>query len=220
MANPDLANNTFSLVVFTTLLGFIPMAMLLLTAYIKISVVFSIIRNALGLQQTPGNIILSGIATVLALYISAPVITNVYETLADPSQSYRTVADWKNAFDAGAVPVKTFLQKHTTETDRAFFSNATQQIWGPEEAKKFDPDSIFILMPSFLVHELTAAFKIGFMLYIPFLAIDLIVANVLMALGMMMMSPTVVSVPFKLFLFIAVNGWNLLVQGLVLSYAV
>ncbi len=219
MASPDVANNTFSLVVFTTLLGFIPMAMLLLTAYIKISVVLTIIRNALGLQQTPSNIILAGIATVLSLYISAPVITDVYDALSNPSQNYRTVEDWKSAFESGAEPVRGFLEKHTTQVDRAFFSTAAEKVWGPERAQKFETDSIFILMPAFLVHELTAAFKIGFMLFIPFLAIDIIVANVLMALGMMMMSPTVVSVPFKLFLFVAVDGWNLLVRGLVLSYA-
>jgi len=213
-------NSTFSLVIFAVVVGLAPVGLVLLTAFVKISVVFFIVRNAIGLQQTPANIVLSGIAAVLAIYISAPVITDSYTALRDPTLQYRTIEDWEVAFQKGSEPVKQFLLRNTTELERTFFASATANVWGPDRAISADSDSLFILIPSFMMHELTAAFKIGFLIYIPFLAIDLIVANILMALGMMMMSPVVVGVPFKLLLFVAVDGWNLLVRGLIMSYAV
>jgi type III secretion protein R len=213
-----LGGSGFSLLVVATLLGLVPFALLLMTAFMKISVVFYILRNAIGLQQTPSNIILSTIAAVLALYISAPVIQDVYAELRNPRLTYRTVADWEQAAVAASAPVSKFLERNTGETDRQFFASAAEQVWGRERAQKLDPKSMFVLVPAFVMHELTSAFKIGFMLYLPFLAIDLIVANVLMALGMMVMSPTVIAVPFKLFLFVAIDGWSLLVRGLIMSY--
>lgn len=220
MGNIDLAGNTFGLIVFATVLGLIPLGMLLLTAFVKISVVFFILRNAIGLQQTPANLVLSGFAAVLAMFISAPVMTDVYSELRSPAQRFQSVQDWERAFTNGSQPVKKFLVKHTTVVERTFFATAAQKVWGRPDAPALEEDSLFVLIPSFMMHEITAAFKIGFMLYLPFLAIDLIVANVLMALGMMMMSPTIVAVPFKLLLFVAADGWNQLVRGLILSYAV
>jgi type III secretion protein R len=219
MSGTELGGSAFSLLIFTTVLGLLPFALLLMTAFMKISVVFFILRNAIGLQQTPSNIILSAIAAVLALFISAPVVSDVYAELRNPKYVYKTIADWENAANAAAVPVKSFLEKNTSETDRKFFALAAEQVWGKERAVKLDDKSLFVLVPAFVMHELTSAFKIGFMLYLPFLAIDLIVANILMALGMMVMSPTVIAVPFKLFLFVAIDGWNLLVRGLITSYA-
>jgi type III secretion protein R len=219
MSGAELGGSAFSLLIFTTLLGLLPFALLLMTAFMKISVVFFILRNALGLQQTPSNIILSAIAAVLALFISAPVVSDVYTELRNPKFVYKTIADWEAAATAAAAPVKGFLEKNTADVDRKFFALAAEQVWGKERAVKLDDKSLVILVPAFVMHELTSAFKIGFMLYLPFLAIDLIVANVLMALGMMVMSPTVIAVPFKLFLFVAIDGWNLLVRGLVTSYA-
>jgi type III secretion protein R len=219
MDSTGLPDSTFSLVVFATVLGLAPAALVLTTAFIKISIVFFIVRNAIGLQQTPANIILSGLAAVLAVYISAPVISETYTILRDPSLSYRTISDWEEAFTRGSEPVRAFMLRHTTMVEREFFASATRQVWGEQSALSVDTTSLFVLIPSFIMHEITAAFKIGFLIYIPFLAIDLIVANVLMALGMITMSPVVVGVPFKLLLFVAVDGWNLLVRGLILSYA-
>jgi type III secretion protein R len=220
MSGPELlGGSAFSLLVFSTLLGLLPFALLLLTAFMKISVVFYILRNAIGLQQTPSNLILSAVAAILALFISAPVVTDVYAELRNPKFTYKTVGDWEQAANAAVVPVKVFLEKQTSEVDRKFFALAAEQVWGKEKAVKLDDKSMFVLVPAFVMHELTAAFKIGFMLYLPFLAIDIIVANILMALGMMVMSPTVIAVPFKLFLFVAIDGWNLLVRGLITSYA-
>ncbi len=213
-----LGGSAFSLLVISTMLGMLPFALLLMTAFMKISVVFFILRNAIGLQQTPSNLILSAIAAVLALYISAPVVQDVYAELRNPKLTYKTIADWELAGNAAIVPVKGFLEKQTSEAERKFFAVAAEQVWGKEKAQKLDDKSMFVLVPAFVMHELTSAFKIGFMLYLPFLAIDLIVANILMALGMMVMSPTVIAVPFKLFLFVAIDGWSLLVRGLITSY--
>lgn len=219
MGSPDLPGSLFTLVIVSTVIGFIPFALLLLTAYVKINVVLFVLRNALGLQQTPSNLVLASIATVLAIYISAPVITDVYETVRSPQAKFRTVEDWESVFSSASKPVAKFLATHTSEVERQFFLTATEQVWGRERSQKLDPGSLFVLVPAFMMHELTAAFKIGFIIYLPFLAIDLIVANVLMALGMMVLSPTVIAVPFKLFLFVAIDGWNMLVRGLIMSYA-
>ena len=220
MSELGLTDSTFSLILFATILGLAPVALVLLTAFIKISVVFFIVRNAIGVQQTPANIILSGIAAVLAVYISAPVMSESYTALKDPSLEFRTIADYEEAFRRGSEPVQRFLMRNTTQVERAFFASATAKVWGPQNALPADSQSLFILIPAFIMHELTAAFKIGFLIYIPFLAIDLIVANILMALGMITLSPVVIGVPFKLLLFVAIDGWNMLVRGLILSYAV
>jgi type III secretion protein R len=162
---------------------------------------------------------MSALSAVLALYISAPVVSDVYAELRAPQAKYKTIDDLEKTFYAASKPVSVFLKKNTGLVEREFFASATEQVWGKERAKKFDSDSLFVLIPAFMLHELTAAFKIGFIVYLPFLAIDLITANVLMALGMMVLSPTVIAVPFKLFLFVAIDGWNMLVRGLILSYA-
>jgi type III secretion protein R len=219
MGSPDLSNSLFSLVIVTTLIGLVPFAMLLLTAYVKINVVLFVLRNALGLQQAPSNLVMSALSAVLALYISAPVINDVYVELRDPKAKYRTIDDLEKTFVSASKPVVTFLEKNTGIVEREFFATATEQVWGKERAKKFESNSLFVLIPAFMMHELTAAFKIGFIIYLPFLAIDLITANVLMALGMVVLSPTVIAVPFKLFLFVSIDGWNTLIRGLILSYA-
>lgn len=214
-----LPSNTFSLLVFSTMMGMLPLLLLFTTAYVKISVVFFIVRNAIGLQQTPANLILSTFAAVLALFISAPVVKAAYTELRSPTQSYQTISDWENAFTRASEPVRKFLLKHTGEVERTYFASAAGELWEKENIAPPKSDSLVVLVPSFMMHELTAAFKIGFMLYLPFLAIDLITANILMALGMMMLSPTIVGVAFKLLLFLSIDGWNLLVRGLILSYA-
>ncbi|MCL4156980.1 UNVERIFIED_CONTAM: hypothetical protein GTU68_036894 [Idotea baltica] len=138
---------------------------------------------------------------------------------ADPALKFETADDWLGVFERAAEPVREFLVRHAREDDRAFFLNATEKLWGDEAAANVTPDSLSVLVPAFLVSELTRAFEIGFLLYLPFLAIDLIVSAVLMSLGMMMVSPMMIAIPFKLFLFVAIDGWSRLVQGLVLSYA-
>lgn len=215
---PDLNANILSLIVVVMMLGFLPFVAVGVTAFAKITVVLLIIRNALGVQQTPPNMVLYGIALVLTVYIAAPLAADVQAIAADPDLQFETLDDWLLVFERGSEPIREFLLKHAREDDRAFFMDATAQLWTPEQAAQVTPDSLSVLVPAFLVSELTRAFEIGFLLYLPFLAIDLIVSAVLMSLGMMMVSPIMIAIPFKLFLFVAVDGWARLVQGLVLSY--
>ncbi len=215
---PELNSNVLSLIVVVMLLGFLPFVAVGVTAFAKITVVLLIVRNALGVQQTPPNMVLYGIALVLTVYIAAPLAGEIQTIATDPNLRFETIDDWAAVFERGAEPVREFLIKHARMDDRAFFLDATAQLWGAEQAAKVTPDSLPVLVPAFLVSELTRAFEIGFLLYLPFLAIDLIVSAVLMSLGMMMVSPIMIAIPFKLFLFVAVDGWSRLVQGLVLSY--
>lgn len=216
---PELSSNILSLIVVVMMLGFLPFVAVGVTAFAKITVVLLIVRNALGVQQTPPNMVLYGIALVLTVYIAAPLAGELQALAADPELRYETVDDWILVFERGAEPIREFLVKHARAADRMFFFEATGKLWGEEQASTVTSDSLPVLVPAFLVSELTRAFEIGFLLYLPFLAIDLVVSAVLMSLGMMMVSPTMIAVPFKLFLFVAVDGWSRLVQGLVLSYA-
>lgn len=216
---PELNANVLSLIVVVMLLGFLPFVAVGVTAFAKITVVLLIVRNALGVQQTPPNMVLYGIALVLTVYIAAPMVGELQVIAEDPDLQFESVDDWLLVFERGSEPIREFLIKHARADDRAFFMEATGQLWGAEQAANVKPDSLPVLVPAFLVSELTRAFEIGFLLYLPFLAIDLVVSAVLMSLGMMMVSPIMIAIPFKLFLFVAVDGWSRLVQGLVLSYA-
>jgi len=210
--------NVLSLIVVVMLLGFLPFVAVAVTAFAKITVVLLIVRNALGVQQTPPNMVIYGIALVLTVYIAAPLAAQLQTVIGDPSLNFETLDDWLIVFDRGIEPIREFLVRHARIEDRAFFMEATASVWGPELAQNVENDSLPVLVPAFLVSELTRAFEIGFLLYLPFLAVDLIVSAILMSLGMMMVSPIMIAIPFKLFLFVAVDGWSRLVQGLVLSY--
>lgn len=200
-------------------LALVPFMVVMVTAFTKIVVVLMLVRNALGIQQTPPNTVLFGLAIVLTLYISMPVIGEVWRELSAPDQQFVTVQDWLSAANRAKEPFRAYLLKFTPEAERAFFLRATERVW-PEEAREGTTgEDLVILIPSFTVSQLTKAFEIGFLLYLPFIAIDLIVSNILLAMGMMMVSPLTISLPFKLFLFVVVDGWTRLIHGLVLSYA-
>lgn len=215
---PDMGTNVVSLFVVVMMLGFLPFVAVGVTAFAKISVVLLIVRNALGIQQTPPNMVIYGIALVLTVFIAAPIAAQLQVIATAPDARFETVDDWLLILQQAAEPIRAFLQKYAREADLAFFVNATSGIWGDELASQVDESSLAVLVPAFLVSELTRAFEIGFLLYLPFLAVDLVVSAVLMSLGMMMVSPIMIAIPFKLFLFVAVDGWSRLVQGLVLSY--
>jgi len=151
--------------------------------------------------------------------IAAPIAAQLQEIATAPGVEFETIDDWFSLVEQGSEPIRAFMLSHARLEDRAFFMEATTAVWGEELSRNASNDSLPVLIPAFLVSELTRAFEIGFLLYLPFLAIDLIVSAVLMSLGMMMVSPILIAVPFKLFLFVAVDGWARLVQGLVLSYS-
>lgn len=214
----NLNPNLLALVALGVGLGLIPLIAVTTTAFLKIAIVLFLVRNALGTQQTPPNLILYGVAIVLTLYVSAPVLSNVYAAVNNPAIDYRTIEGWQTAGRDVQVPIRDHLSRFTSPEERDFFVDATQKIWANQTAPAATPDSLVILIPAFVVSELTRAFEVGFLLYLPFIAIDLLVSNVLMAMGMTMVSPLVISVPFKLLLFVLIDGWVRLLHGLVLSY--
>lgn len=196
----------------------VPFIVIMVTAFIKIVVVLFILRNALGIQQIPPNLVLYGIAIVLTTYVSAPVISEVFQALSVNDVSLNSIADIERSASLVIEPVRNFLIRFAEPDERAFFVETTQRIWPPDAALNVQDDDLVILIPAFVTSELTRAFEIGFLIYLPFLAIDIVMSNILLAMGMIMVSPIMISLPFKLFLFVLVDGWTRLLHGLVLSY--
>ena len=207
------------LVVGLILVAIVPFLIVMTTSFAKLAIVFFILRNALGIQQTPPNLVLYGVAVVFTVYIMAPVFGGMYAEVSDPNLSFDNLSGVVEAGSRALVPLQAFLERFAQPAERAFFLDATATIW-PEEAREgVTADSLIVILPAFVLSELTRAFEIGFMIYLPFIAIDLVIANILLAMGMIMVSPMMISLPFKLLLFVLVDGWNKLMHGLVLSYA-
>ncbi|ELE1961016.1 TPA: flagellar type III secretion system pore protein FliP [Vibrio vulnificus] len=213
--NPDGSEDysvTLQILALMTMLGFLPAMVILMTSFTRIVVVMSILRQAMGLQQTPSNQVIIGIALFLTFFIMSPVINEVNEQAVQPYLNEQLTA--REAFDAAQGPMKAFMLKQTRVKDLETFVNMSgEQATNPEDV------SMAVLIPAFITSELKTAFQIGFMLFLPFLIIDLVVASVLMAMGMMMLSPMIVSLPFKLMLFVLVDGWNLILSTLAGSFA-
>jgi type III secretion protein R len=208
----------FILVLIFGGLALVPFIVVMVTSFAKIVIVLFLVRNALGVQQAPPNMVLYGITIILTLYLTFPLAREVWQAVDDPTLDYSHTASWATAAERAREPFRRYLLKYTENRERAFFLSATTRLW-PEEARQdVGSDDLMILVPAFTVSELTKAFEIGFLLYLPFIAIDLIVSNILLAMGMMMVSPLTISLPFKLFLFVVVDGWTRLIHGLVLSY--
>lgn len=277
-------------------LALAPFVAVMVTSFTKIVVVLSLLRNALGLQQVPPNVVINGLAIVLSIYVMYPVLLDTHAAINGQMQGTTTAApaarplpaepvavasipgvtavvdstapllgqpgsqlaalaedagdvagqsgDATSAsdesipaakplapgermdtarllqlIDVGKEPLRGFLIKHSSDNERAFFLRSAQRLLPPAKQADISPNDFIVIVPAFTVSELTAAFQIGFLIFLPFLIIDLVVANILLALGMMMMSPTIVSLPFKLLLFVLIDGWAKLVHGLVLTYA-
>jgi type III secretion protein R len=216
-----LGQDPLLLILSLGLIGIAPFIAVMVTSYAKLAVVFSLVRNALGLQQVPPNMVVNGLALVLSLYIMAPLAKQLTTAMEVPARS-ATSAMKSEALMTGLAatrePMRAFLDKHSAKREKEFFVRTSKSLWPPEQAALVSADDLLILAPAFTVTELTAAFKIGFLLYLGFVIIDLVVATVLAALGMMMFSPTVISTPLKLMLFVMADGWAKLVHGLVLTY--
>ena len=213
--------NPVAMIAVVAALGIAPFAALMVTSYTKLVVVFGLLRSALGIQQVPPNIVLNGIALILTVFIMAPVGMDMVDNLRGRNfnlSSQMSVDDVIAILDAAQPPVKKFLQTHTLESERNFFVKSATSIWPKERAAGLKNDDLTVLVPSFTLTELIKAFQVGFVLYIIFVVVDLVVANLFLALGMQMIAPTTISVPFKLLLFVMLDGWSVLVHGLVLSY--
>ncbi|MFH0301427.1 type III secretion system export apparatus subunit SctR [Bradyrhizobium sp. 31Argb] len=214
----DIQPGILGLLALTAGLGLLAFVVVTSTAFIKVSVVLFLVRNALGTQSIPPNLVLYGAALILTVFIGAPVIEQTYNRISAPQLRYQTVDDWVSAAKEGQEPLRDYLKKFTADEQRRFFLASTEQVWPEDMRGNVSADDLVILVPSFLISELKRGFEIGFLLYLPFITIDLIVTTILMAMGMSMVSPTVISVPFKLFLFVSIDGWSRLMHGLVLSY--
>ncbi|WP_019727286.1 SctR family type III secretion system export apparatus subunit PscR [Pseudomonas aeruginosa] len=206
------------LILGLALLALVPFIAVMATSFIKMTVVFSLLRNALGVQQTPPNMAMYGLAIILSLYVMAPVGFATRDYLRNHDVSLSDSASVERFLDEGMAPYRNFLKRQIQEREHTFFMESTRQVWPSEYAERLDPDSLLILLPAFTVSELTRAFEIGFLIYLPFIAIDLIISNILLAMGMMMVSPMTISLPFKLLLFVLLDGWARLTHGLVISY--
>ena len=212
-----------SALVVVVALALAPFFAVMVTSFTKIVVVLSLLRNALGLQQVPPNIVLNGLALILTLYVMYPVAQDMQGAIAQRQaesagaqlQSTETI---QVALEAGKEPLRAFLIKHSDANERGFFLKTAQRVGNPDRMRELSDRDFIVVIPSFVVKELSLAFQIGFLIFLPFLIIDLVISNILLAMGMMMLSPTTISLPFKLLLFVLVNGWVKLAHGLVLSY--
>lgn len=237
-----LGSNPIQLVVLLGAMSLIPFLLMMITSFVKIAVVLSIIRSALGTQQNPPTQVITGMAIILTVYVMVPVGMDVHDTvkpvlkqMRDGSQ--KTLVKYlPKLIEQGSAPIKQFLSRHSHLKERAMFYNLGLQLHEAQEeqrrirfkkaGKRFKPkpmktiarDDLIVLIPSFVISELKEAFQIGFLIFLPFLIVDMVVANILLALGMHMLSPTTISLPFKLLLFVLVDGWYLLTKGLVLGY--
>ena len=218
--------DSFALLALLIGMSLLPFAAMVATSYLKIVVVMQLIRNALGIQSIPPNMVINALALMLTFYIMAPVVNSSWNLLRDGMKDNKPEVIYQTDLAVRAAePFRDFLVKQTDERQVAFFTRTAERLWattdeatGEEVPAVVDPKSFFVLVPAFCVSELTRAFQIGFLVYLPFIAIDIIISNILLAMGMMMVSPVTISLPFKLLLFVLVNGWTLLIQGLVQSY--
>ena len=195
-----------------TSLTFLPALLLMMTGFTRIIIVLSLLRSALGTQGSPPNQVLVGLALFLTFFIMAPVADKIYVDAYLPLAENKI--NFMEALDRGAVPLRAFMMKQTREPDLTLFTKIAKQP-KPESA---DQVPMRVLIPAFVTSELKTAFQIGFIVFIPFLIIDMVVASVLMSMGMMMMSPVIVALPFKIMLFVLVDGWNILIGSLVQSF--
>lgn len=203
---------TLQILILMTALSFIPAAVIMMTSFTRIIVVLAILRQAIGLQSSPSNQILIGITLFLTFFIMTPVLSTINEDALQPYLAEEISPE--QAVERARDPIKAFMLSQTRLTDLETFIDISgaEGIEGPEDVP------MTILIPAFVTSELKTAFQIGFMLFIPFLIIDLVVASVLMAMGMMMLSPMIVSLPFKLMLFVLVDGWSMVMRTLAGSY--
>jgi type III secretion protein R len=211
--------NTVGVVLSLAVVLLLPLFIVTMTGFLKISVVLFIVRNAIGLQQTPPNTVLYSIALILTIAISTPVVSEIYGRLTQNTVDLYTIEGITSAANLVKEPIQANLNRFTTPQTRKSFHSAIIRVWPESERSKLSEDSFAVLLPAFVSSELTWAFEIGFLLYLPFLIIDLVVSTILIAMGMIFVSPILISVPLKLLLFVAVDGWSRLLQGLILSYS-
>ena len=199
------------LLMVMAMFSLLPFMFVCMTSFLRYAIVFGFLKQALGAQQIPPPIVLVGLSVILTFYTMGPVFQQMYDVGSKPYQENGSIV---LAISEGSKPLKEFMLKQTREKDLAFFVQLTRK----EAPQSVEDVTIWEVAPAYILSELKTAFEISFIIFIPFIVLDLVVANVLLALGMFMLSPTIVSLPFKLLIFIAVDGWSLIVNGLVGSF--
>ena len=214
----DVTPNLF--IAFAAMIGFglLVLAVITTTSFVKISVVLFLLRNALGVQQAPPNIVLYGIALILTGFISLPLARAEFQVLTDSGSSRRGFDEWTDVAVQMEAPLREQLLRFTPQSERDFFTDAAARLWPADMRTPETHDSLAVLVPAYLNGELRRAFEIGFLLYLPFVVVDLVITTILIAMGMSQVQPTTIAVPLKLLLFVVVEGWTRLLRGLVLSY--
>ena len=206
--------DSIKILIFFTMLTLLPSFIIMVTSFTRIIVVFSLLKNAIGAQQAIPSQILVGLAIFLTIFIMQPVASEINENALKPYAAEEIT--YEEAMDRATKPLKEFMLKETRQSDLELFVNASK-IDNTELTQDNIP--LYVVVPAFAISELKTAFQIGFLIFVPFLIIDMIVGSVLMAMGMMMLPPTVVSLAFKLLLFVMVDGWNLLIKSLILGFS-
>lgn len=220
-----LISRPFALILALAALSLAPFVLIMMTSFVKIAVVLSIIRSALGTQQIPPTQVITGLAFILTIFIMTPVGLEVHRGVKDiikqpvtqvlSDASFELIVD---AWNAGKEPIRNFLVKHSHHKDRLLFYNLAKRMRAKEDRKNLSNKDFSVIIPAFVISELKEAFQIGFILFVPFIVIDMVISNILLSMGMFMLSPAMISLPFKLLLFVLVDGWYLITRGLVLGY--
>ena len=204
-------NPVLQILIVMTVFSLLPFVFCCMTSFLRFVIVFSMLKTAMGTQQVPPSIVIIGLSMILTFYTMGPTFQRMYEMGSIPYQQNQNIVA---AINEGSKPLKEFMMKQTRESDLAFFVELSNKV----PPKSPDDITVWQVAPAYIMSELKTAFEIGFVIFVPFIVLDLVVANILLALGMFMLSPTIISLPFKLLIFIAVDGWALIVQGLVTSY--
>lgn len=214
----DLLQNPSESMIFLGALSMLPFIIMMGTAFIKISVVLALLRNALGIQQIPPNMAMHGIALAMTLFIMAPVGLESFQLMQEQQITLTEPHALKLIFEVVLEPYRAFLLSHTAPADLERFQEVARTLWADKYHIDIHQDNLVILLPAFVTTQLMEAFEIGFLIYLPMLIIDLVVSNILLAMGMMMVSPMTISLPFKLLLFVMLDGWSRVINALMMSY--
>ncbi|QNM97645.1 type III secretion system export apparatus subunit SctR [Chitinimonas koreensis] len=207
----------FSLALVLALLAVLPLLLMVTTCFLKVAVVLMLVRNAMGVQQAPPSMAIYAMAMVLTLFVMSPTLQQMGDRFRG-EEAGAVAGSVLDRVERAATPLRGFMLKHTKPEQSEQFLATARKLWGAEAGAKATREDLLILIPAFVVSELQTGFEIGFLLYIPFVVIDLVVSNILLALGMQMVSPSTVSLPLKILLFVMVDGWGKLLHGLALSY--
>ncbi|MEJ8776911.1 flagellar type III secretion system pore protein FliP [Pseudogracilibacillus sp. ICA-222130] len=210
--DPSQVSTSVKLIILLTILSIAPGILILMTSFTRIIVVLSFVRTSLATQQMPPNQVLIGLALFLTFFIMAPTFSEVYDEALQPLFNEEMTLD--EAYDHASIPIKEFMAQHTRQKDLALFLNYT----GTENPETLEDIPLMTLVPAFAISELKTAFQMGFMIFIPFLIIDMAVASILMSMGMMMLPPVMISLPFKILLFVLVDGWYLITHSILQGF--